>query len=215
MSMESKKSPENVTTPGGNRPGRENARPADEIARLSEKVRELEETLIAIRSGEVDAIIVPDGEEQKIYTLEGQDSPYRDLVENIREGALTLSRNGTILYANTQFSAMVKLRPETVTGTSLQDHICPAYLDAVNEGLRTISREPYLGRIRIYKGKGSLPVFLSMSPLSRKDDTKISVIVTDRSRDEEQIQLQARMLDAVADAVIAADPRGKIIYWNR
>src|SRR4051794_30916097 len=32
---------------------------------------------------------------------------------------------------------------------------------------------------------------------------------------EERIRFQARLLDAVGHAVIATDPQGKIIYWNR
>ena len=53
-----------------------------------------------------------------------------------------------------------------------------------------------------------------MNPLDHGDDTKISVVVTDRRKDEDRIMLQARMLDAVGDAVIAADTNNKIIYWN-
>ena len=53
-----------------------------------------------------------------------------------------------------------------------------------------------------------------MNPLTPDEDTKISVVVTDRRKDEDRIQMQARMLDAVGDAVIAADTRNKIIYWN-
>ena len=51
-------------------------------------------------------------------------------------------------------------------------------------------------------------------PALPDEDTKISVVVTDRRKDEERIQLQARMLDAVGDAVIAVDTDHKIIYWN-
>ena len=72
-----------------------------EVEELREKVRELEETLEAIQSGEVDAIVVANGDGRRVYTLEGPDHPYRTLVENIQEGALTLSRTGTILYTNT------------------------------------------------------------------------------------------------------------------
>ena len=55
---------------------------------------------------------------------------------------------------------------------------------------------------------------ISMNPLDHGDDTKISVVLTDRRKDEDRIMLQARMLDAVGDAVIAADTNYKIIYWN-
>ena len=53
-----------------------------------------------------------------------------------------------------------------------------------------------------------------MNPLSSDENTKISVVVTDRRKDEERIRLQARMLDAVGDAVIAVDTDHRIIFWN-
>jgi PAS domain S-box-containing protein len=185
-----------------------------ENAELREKVRELEETLDAIRSGEVDAIIVSKGDGQQIYTLEGADTPYRVLVENIREGALTLSCAGMILYANTRFAEMVKQPADKVVGTSIIDYICPEYQADVREALREIMKKTCRSSVRIKQEKGSLPVMISMNPLDHGIDTKISVVLTDRRKDEDRIMLQARMLDAVGDAVIAADINNRIIYWN-
>jgi PAS domain S-box-containing protein len=39
--------------------------------------------------------------------------------------------------------------------------------------------------------------------------------ITGRKSAEEQIRFQARLLDAVGQAIIATNPHGKIIYWNR
>src|ERR687897_148401 len=39
--------------------------------------------------------------------------------------------------------------------------------------------------------------------------------ITGRKSAEEQIRFQARLLDAVGQAIIATNPQGKIIYWNR
>ena len=181
---------------------------------LREKVRELEETLDAIRSGEVDAIVVAKGDGQQIYTLEGADHPYRVLVENIREGALTLSRTGMILYANTRFAEMVKQPADKVVGTSIIDYICPEYQAEMEEALREIMKKACRSRSGSRQEKGSLPVIISMNPLDHGDDTKISVVLTDRRKDEDRIMMQARMLDAVGDAVIAADTNNRIIYWN-
>ena len=185
-----------------------------ELAELRNKVRELEETLDAIHSGEVDAIIVTDSDGSKVFTLEGADHPYRALVENIREGALTLSRTGTILYTNRQFAEMTDLPADTVVGMPFLDLVCPDYHLRMERALKEILMKPCRSRVRIQRGKGSLPVTISMNPLTADEDTKISVVVTDRRKDEERLQMQASMLDAVGDAVIAADTHNKIIYWN-
>ncbi len=38
--------------------------------------------------------------------------------------------------------------------------------------------------------------------------------MNERKQAEEEIRFQARLLDVGAQAVIATDPQGKIIYWN-
>ncbi len=109
---------------------REDAGLKKEAGELREKVRELEETLDAIRSGEVDAIVVSKGDTRQVYTLEGADHPYQALIENIREGALTLSRTGMILYTNTRFAEMVQVPPTT----------CPAPLSSITSARTTTGR---------------------------------------------------------------------------
>ncbi len=39
--------------------------------------------------------------------------------------------------------------------------------------------------------------------------------VTARMAVEERLALRARLLDAVGQAVIATDPQGRVIYWNK
>ena len=116
---------------------------AKEIEELREKVRELEATLDAIHSGEVDAIIVAKGDAQQIYTLEGADHPYKTLVENIQEGVLTLSRGGMILYNNTRFAEMVNLPMERLPGTSLFDYICPEYCLEIENAIERNARQGF------------------------------------------------------------------------
>lgn len=181
---------------------------------LRAKNRELEETLDAIRSGEVDAIVVSKGDHQQVYALEGADHPYRVLVENIQEGALTLTATGMILYANAAFAAMRRLPLSRILGSPLRDHIAPrdrAQIDALIETSITGARR---GEMSICSGTVCSPVLVSMTPIVVDDDTKISVVVTDRRQDYGRLRLQARMLDSVVDAVTAADPTGTIIYWN-
>lgn len=91
-----------------------------EIDSLRDRLREAEETIDAIRSGDVDAVVVagPDGAPQ-IYTLKTADQTYRALVEEMQEGALTLSLDGTILYCNRRFAEMTGEDFSRVVGTPL------------------------------------------------------------------------------------------------
>jgi PAS domain S-box-containing protein len=185
-----------------------------EIDELRQKNHELQETLDAIRSGEVDAIVISKGEDQQVYTLEGTDHPYRALIENIQEGALTLTTTGLILYCNLRFAEIVQLPPEKVPGTSILDYICKDYRRKIEFALVDVISQPSRNQVRIRQGSSSIPVFLSMNALSPDKKSKISVVITDRRKDQDKIHMQALMLDSVGDAVIAVDIHQKIIYWN-
>ena len=86
---------------------------------LRARLREAEETLNAIRSGEVDALVVSGAGGQQIFTLQGADHSYRMLVEDMNEGALTLTAEGEILFSNRRFAEMLKMPLERIIGTTI------------------------------------------------------------------------------------------------
>ena len=94
---------------------------------LREKLREAEETLEAIRNGDVDAVVVSGADSvPRVYTLETADQTYRLLVEEMQEGALTITRSGDILYCNRRLAELVETQPQRVIGGSLARFIAAA-----------------------------------------------------------------------------------------
>ncbi|WP_250634285.1 hybrid sensor histidine kinase/response regulator [Pinirhizobacter soli] len=93
---------------------------------LLERLREAEETLDAIRHGEVDAVVVGGSSGQKVYTLENADRPYRVIIEQMREGAVTLSADGTILYCNERFADILGHARESLIGREALHFVAPA-----------------------------------------------------------------------------------------
>src|SRR5882724_3534917 len=79
-----------------------------ELAELRARLREAEETIEAIRTGEVDALLVASPQGDQVFTLQGAERPYRLLIEAMNEGALTVLPDGTIAYCNRRFAEMVK-----------------------------------------------------------------------------------------------------------
>ena len=75
----------------------------EELSRLRDNLREAQETLDAIRSGEVDAVVVSGAKGSQIYSLTGAEQPYRVYVERMQEGAVTVAHDGLILYSNQRF----------------------------------------------------------------------------------------------------------------
>lgn len=83
---------------------------------LEERLNEAEETLRAIRAGEIDALIVQGSAGERVYTLRNADYPYRTLVEQMQDGAAILTLNGDILYCNQGFAKLVSAPLQDVIG---------------------------------------------------------------------------------------------------
>ena len=92
---------------------------------LHSRLAETEEALFAIRSGEVDAIVISGNKGEQIYSISSAETPYRTFIERMNEGAVTLSKEGIIIYCNQRFAEMVEEPIERVIGSSLKRFIVP------------------------------------------------------------------------------------------
>jgi PAS domain S-box-containing protein len=171
---------------------------------LREKLREAEETLEAIRNGDVDAVVVSGADSvPRVYTLETADQTYRLLVEEMQEGALTLTRAGDILYCNQRLAELVETQAERVIGGSLARFTASADWPAVL-GLITAESK---GEFAIKTQQGRVvPVNVSFSALrgaSLEDEEIFCCIVTDlteqRSTSDQLRGAHAALLAQVAE----------------
>ena len=94
-----------------------------DIADLRSRLAEAEDTLRALRSGEVDALVVDGQSGAQVFTLKSAAEPYRLLVEQMREGAVTLSLDGVILYCNEAFAGIVGKAAPRIIGSSMLDYL--------------------------------------------------------------------------------------------
>src|SRR5215213_10760994 len=108
----------------------ENRSPStSELEELSLQLEEAEETLRAIRQGEVDALVVTEGHGEKVYTLKSADRPYRMMIECMRQGAVTLTADGMVLYCNTSFAGMLGMPLQQIIGSEVQRLVEPSSRD--------------------------------------------------------------------------------------
>jgi PAS domain S-box-containing protein len=152
---------------------------AAEIDALRARLAEAEETLRAIRHGEVDALLVSDGSGDRVYTLRSADAPYRTLVEQMQEGAVTLTLAGAIVYANRSFATLVGMPLERVIGSTIDEYVEAAEHDALRAllaaGLGTLRTQ-----LRARSGT-ALDVHISVSDVAIDDVEHRTLIVTDLS----------------------------------
>ncbi len=90
------------------------------IAELKSRLSEAQETLDAIRNGDVDAVLVEHSGASRIFTLENADRPYRFLIEQMKEGAVTLSTEGIILFGNRRLAELLGAPLEKIVGTAFK-----------------------------------------------------------------------------------------------
>jgi PAS domain S-box-containing protein len=184
-----------------------------ELDRLRERLAEAEEALRAIRAGEVDALIVDGADTPVVYTLKNADNPYRLLVEQMREGALTVSDDGVILYCNAAFAHIVGRRSELLRGTYMRELIAdPADMHPAN----LFPERGTPGRdVRLRTGSGELRnAYISSAPLTIEGENVHCVVVTDLTRQELRRRHDA-IVGSSVDAIYSLSLEGAITTWNR
>jgi PAS domain S-box-containing protein len=155
---------------------------ADESARadleaLKRRLAEAEETLHAIRGGEVDALVVEGPDGPRVYTLKSAEEPYRELVERMNEGAATLTPEGDILYCNHRLAELAGAPMERVIGESVLRFIRPADRPTVI-GMLAAGRGRCEAHVQGADGRRT-PVYLSVNRLVCEGVESLCLIVTD------------------------------------
>lgn len=168
------------------------------VARLSEA----EETLRAIRSGEVDAIVVNGQGGKKVFTLQGADHTYRVFVERMNEGAAVLSRDHTVLHCNGRFARFLGAGLQRVIGSSMLDLVWPDDHSKLDALLRRAAQKNCRGEIRLQSRKGApLSVQLSLNPLRLESTKAVCLIASDLSemkRAEQELRASSEQLRNLA-----------------
>ena len=153
-----------------------------QIEQLKLLLSEAQETIEAIRRGEVDAFIVKNNNVHEVYTLKSADQTYRIFIEKMTEGAVTISREGTILYCNTSFANMLDLPLTKVLGQSFENFIPDGYKDAITRLIAIAWTEECKAEIILPgKNKRPVPVLLSLNTMEIAGGLAMSIIITDLS----------------------------------
>jgi PAS domain S-box-containing protein len=151
-----------------------------EIVELKARLTEAEQTLHAIRSGEVDALVVSGAGGDQVFTLKGAEMPYRILVEEMNQGALIILPDGTIVYANIRFALLSKTPLEQVISSSWQRFFAPEAHPHLQACLNAIAPASPPKEWSLQVADGSrCPVQLSLCPMNASGVEGFSVIVTD------------------------------------
>lgn len=175
-------------------------------ARLRARLAEARETLRAIRTGEVDAVLGTGPRSDRVFTLEGAEHPYRVLIESMNEGALTLTADKTVLYANDCFARMVRCPLEQVIGGSFRHFLSPEDRGRLQTLMKRAAKGGSKIEVLLLAATGApRPAQISIRPLGGATvrAATFALVVTDMTetrRNEELLRAHAHRVVQVQEA---------------
>jgi len=179
-------------------------------AELHARLEQAEQTLSEIFGGEADALMIQGVGGAQLFTLQGVDRAYRLLIEEMSEGALTLTAEGVILYANRRFAEMVKTPLEKVIGSAIRAWIAPDSQDALRKLLRHDDMQVRRrGEVMLLASDGALmPAYLSINLLQTEEKQQgFCMLATDLT--------EQKQLDAIIASERSAQEKLAAAYQSR
>jgi signal transduction histidine kinase len=165
---------------------------ARENEELRNQLREAEELIAAVRTGAIDALAIQGADGPRIFTLEGADQSYRTLVEQMNEGALLLSPEGTVLYCNGALAGLVRCPLEEVLGSSFESFVPGTFQQYWADLLTRAWVDRARGELPLQTRTGTLrPFSVSMNVLTFNGALALAVLVTDVSAQQEITTIRA------------------------
>jgi PAS domain S-box-containing protein len=169
-----------------------------EIERLKRRLAEPEDTIAAIRSGEVDAFVVTEKLGEKVYVLRDAVPPYRLMVEEMKEGAATLDSGQTILYANPRLAELLERSPEWLRGSFFREFVAPEALQDWESLLAGANAGR--GEVLLRKDGGStFPAQVAVTAFEEERVSAFCLVITDLTEQKTQTAASAAE-EALRDA---------------
>ena len=152
----------------------------DRIDELERQLEESQQALEAIRSGEVESLVVEGPNGPRIYSLEWSIYSFRVLVEAISEGALTMGEDGVVLYCNSRFAKMLLAPLEQVMGNPLRRWVSERSQPALDALLRqAITGDGRTEIALLNTGGREVPAYLSASSIQDNGARVFCLVATD------------------------------------
>ena len=185
----------------------QNAGIAAQLGATAERLAEAEETLRAIRSGEVDALVVATTDGDRLFTLAGADHPYRVMVESMQEGAATVSADGFIRYANSRLGELLNAPLHRLIGASASTFVDVDERAKFEQLLHDAARDGVYAEMKLQPAQGAaIAAYVAASPLQLDDSPAVCLVITDLTelnQAQESLERHSRRNEILAAASAA------------
>ena len=167
---------------------------------LRRRLEEAEETLRAIREGEVDAVVVTGSRGTQIFSLSGAESVYRLIVETIQEATLTVAPEGLILWCNPRFANLLQSPAGQILGKPLQMFVNPDQYPRIDALLEQTRDAPIRERV-VFRAADDTPVpaYVDATRLLQPEGTIICLVVSNLTELESATDIARRLQQEIAE----------------
>lgn len=154
--------------------------------------------------------------------LRGSEEWFRALVQNASDSIVVLDAAGTVRYITPGGALIMGRAPEDIVGRTAEDLLEPSEVPAVRELLTDVASRVGAERsvtLRVPHEDGS-PRWVRARINNQLDNPAVRGLVinahdvTAEQESRTRLELQARLLASVSEAVIATDPEGRVVHWN-
>jgi len=168
---------------------------------LRQQLQQATATIDAIKTGNVDALVIGNEKSKKIFTERTSDKIYRILIEKMHEGAVTLNQRGVILYCNAYFANLLNLPLEKTIAKKMDNFIAGPSKERFKTLLKQSNENPVKEEVYLVGKDGqTIPVQISVNTLVLDSTTVLSVILTDltnQHKHKNDLQERAGQLEQI------------------
>ena len=175
-----------------------------ELEQLRTQVADLQSALRAIASGDIDALVIGEDGQSQIYSHSTADRPYRMIIEEMGEGAATVSADGLVLFANHRLEQLVQLELGSLLGKPISNLVATSQRPLLDQLLAINTGETSSSKLDLLRSNGSTTAALvSSSGLATSEGLIHCLIATDHSQ-----------LDKVEKALIDSELSYRMLALN-
>lgn len=186
---------------------------------LRRRLADAEETLRAIREGDVDALVVRGEQQDEIFALGGQDS-YRAFMEAMDIGAAALDSEGKLIYANSALCSLLGRSPTELQSEGIYPALGETAARRVGELVGEAANNRRSRQVALPCARGSCHVEVAVAPLSMGFGHGHALTFTDVTERIEAAALHESdrigraIMASSNEAVIVVNRDGRITHAN-
>lgn len=156
--------------------------------------------------------------------LRASEDRFRTFGSTVPDATFVIDESSRIVYINEAARRIFGYSPSELVGAPLTRLMPERYRARHMAGMRRFletgeRRIPWDGvqMEGLHRNGTEVPLEITYGTFEKEGHrffTGIARDITERRRTEERLRFQARLLDAVGEAVIATDLEGRVLYWN-